>query len=201
MIASIVQKIRIMFFHFCHGRLVARQNLVLIDKIPTHLTSEEKFKLYQLASFNSGVAVEVGSYLGASSCFIALGCLENLRGTLFCVDTWQNDAMSEGGKDTFQTFLENTKSFEGIIRPQRGRSIEVAACWNLPIDFLFIDGDHSYEGVRADVEAWFPKLNSGALVVLHDFGWSEGVRRVIREYVAPRAKKEGSLPNLYWAWL
>lgn len=37
-----------------------------------------------------------------------------------------------------------------------------------PVDFLFIDGDHSYEGVRADWLAWSPLVRSGGLVAFHD---------------------------------
>lgn len=37
-----------------------------------------------------------------------------------------------------------------------------------PIDMLFIDGDHSYEGVRADVEMYVPLVRLGGIVALHD---------------------------------
>jgi len=37
-----------------------------------------------------------------------------------------------------------------------------------PIDLVFIDGDHSYEGCRADVEMYGPLVRPGGLVVLHD---------------------------------
>jgi cephalosporin hydroxylase len=37
-----------------------------------------------------------------------------------------------------------------------------------PVDFLFVDGDHSYEGVRRDVELYRPLLREGAVVALHD---------------------------------
>lgn len=37
-----------------------------------------------------------------------------------------------------------------------------------PIDLLFIDGDHRYEAVKADVAAWLPKVIAGGLLVLHD---------------------------------
>lgn len=39
---------------------------------------------------------------------------------------------------------------------------------NNDVDFLFIDGDHSYEGVMADFEHYAPLVRSGGLVVLHD---------------------------------
>jgi cephalosporin hydroxylase len=37
-----------------------------------------------------------------------------------------------------------------------------------PVDFLFIDGDHSYEGVKRDFELWSPLVRSGGIIVLHD---------------------------------
>ncbi len=40
--------------------------------------------------------------------------------------------------------------------------------WSTPIDFLFIDGDHSHEGVSSDWELWTPHLASRGHVALHD---------------------------------
>lgn len=40
--------------------------------------------------------------------------------------------------------------------------------WSTPIDFLFIDADHSYPGVTADWEGWTPHLTAGGFVALHD---------------------------------
>jgi hypothetical protein len=37
-----------------------------------------------------------------------------------------------------------------------------------PIDFLFIDGDHSYDGIRADWQAWSGRIDFGGVVALHD---------------------------------
>jgi hypothetical protein len=38
----------------------------------------------------------------------------------------------------------------------------------LPVDFIFIDGDHSYEGLKGDWEAWNPHIAAGGIVALHD---------------------------------
>ena len=35
-------------------------------------------------------------------------------------------------------------------------------------DFLFIDGDHTYQGVKADFEMYAPLVRPGGLVVFHD---------------------------------
>ena len=41
------------------------------------------------------------------------------------------------------------------------------------IDFLFIDGDHHYEGVKKDWDLYSPLLKSGSIVDFHDTGWAE----------------------------
>jgi hypothetical protein len=37
------------------------------------------------------------------------------------------------------------------------------------IDYLFIDGDHTMAGVRADCAAWLPHVNHGGYVLFHDY--------------------------------
>ena len=172
----------------------------------THLTQKEKIKLYKLAQTlqsNSNV-VEIGSYLGASACCIASGL--NKSSKLYCIDSWNNDAMSEGIKETFNEFLVNTKEFEHLITPIRGMSYDVVD--NIKkltnnIDMLFIDGDHSYEGVKKDWDLYSPLLKSGAIVIFHDVGWADGVKKVIKEDVKPFVLKDSNfeLPNMYWAWI
>ena len=41
------------------------------------------------------------------------------------------------------------------------------------IDFLFIDGDHSYEGVKADFEIYSPLVKEGGLIAFHDIIWDK----------------------------
>lgn len=57
-------------------------------------------------------------------------------------------------------------------------------------DFVFIDGDHTYEGVKADIAAWWPLVNSGGLLAGHDIDHPRdkrgiwGVRRAVEEHAA-----------------
>jgi len=37
------------------------------------------------------------------------------------------------------------------------------------IDFIYIDADHTYEGVMADLEAWYPKVKKGGFILGDDF--------------------------------
>lgn len=41
-------------------------------------------------------------------------------------------------------------------------------CPLLPVDFIFIDGDHSYEGLQGDWTAWKDLVDPGGIVALHD---------------------------------
>lgn len=171
-----------------------------IFSVPSHLTPRERYQLYQLAAGRETV-VEIGSYIGASACCFGNACRQSGKGRVFCVDTWNNDAMSEGGRDTYQEFLENTSLFSDYIVPLRGLSTKVVAQVKSAvqhIDLLFIDGDHSYAGVKADWETYRDHLCEGSVVVFHDYGWAEGVRRVVQEDVVPLVDAAAQLPNMWW---
>jgi predicted O-methyltransferase YrrM len=47
-------------------------------------------------------------------------------------------------------------------------------------DLVFIDADHSYEGVKEDIEKWYYKVKNGGLVAGHDLSWT-GVQKAISE--------------------
>jgi len=178
--------------------------------IPTHLTYEERATLYRLGRRlerigRRPIALEIGSYLGASSAFLASGLKQSGQdGKVICIDTWENNAMSEGGRDTMAEFLANTRELAGWIQPIRGWSTAVVNTVREhagEIDLLFIDGDHSYEGCLADWQAYNPLLASNAIVVMHDVGWADGVARVINEEIRPATINEQRLPNMWWGEL
>lgn len=166
----------------------------------THLTKIERLVLYKLAlsSPNKCTIVEIGSYLGGSSTFLALAA-KRKQGMLYCVDTWKNEGMSEGQRDTFDEFLKNIEPLRDYIRILRGNSVDVANTFNENIDLLFIDGDHSYEAVKADMEYWLPKVKNHGIVIFHDIGWAEGVIRVVNEIIKPIQIEEHIVDNTYWA--
>lgn len=68
-----------------------------------------------------------------------------------------------------------------------------------PVHLLFIDGDHHYKAVEADLAGWVPKIPLGGIVVMHDHAplpkhlallpELEGVRRAVSEW-AEKAKWE-----------
>jgi predicted O-methyltransferase YrrM len=178
--------------------------------IPTHLTHREKIALYRMIGNDLWMdkrpisIVEIGSYLGASSMWLAAGLRDNgLTGTVYCIDTWNNDAMSEGTRDTMSEFLTNTQPLSAYIVPLQGLSTNADILDRLQraagsIDLLFIDGDHSHEGVVSDWEAYSPLLSNQSVVAMHDIGWAVGVQRVVADRIRPLAVKEWRLPNLWW---
>lgn len=172
----------------------------MMENLPfTHLSATDEAVLAGLAKqMPAGAAcLEVGSYLGASAIIIARSLPPGSR--LFCIDTWQNDGMSEGTRDTFAEFTANTSELSGVITPIRASSADAAASFEGEIDFLFIDGDHSYEGCRIDFEAWIPKVRDGGMVIFHDVLWAEGVQRVIREMFLPMQTGLGGVEgNVYF---
>lgn len=178
--------------------------------IPTHLTYKERVTLYRLGRSldqlgRQPIALEIGSYLGASSAFLASGLKQSGKdGKLICIDTWENNAMSEGGRDTMTEFLTNTKELARWIQPIRGWSTAVVNKVREhagEIDLLFIDGDHSYEGCLADWRAYNSLLRSNAIVVMHDIGWADGVAKVVNEEIRPVTVNEHRLPNMWWGEL
>ncbi|WP_239404649.1 class I SAM-dependent methyltransferase [Frankia sp. Cj3] len=50
------------------------------------------------------------------------------------------------------------------------RNTLVGVLGNEPIDLLFIDGDHTYEGVRQDYEMYSPLVRPGGVIAFHDVG-------------------------------
>lgn len=169
-------------------------------QVTTHLTRKEMCCLYQLAKNRENI-LEIGSYIGASACCLGAAMKKAGSGKLICVDTWNNDAMTEGNRETWQEFQDNTENYKMHIVPIRGFSTDVVdevAKHVKSLDLLFIDGDHSYEGVRADWEAYKVFLRTDSIVVLHDWGWAEGVKLLIEEDVKPNVKTCHALPNMWW---
>lgn len=187
---------------------INKNNLLTENTIFTHLTEEEKIALHEnvkkISRNKRIVAVEIGSYLGASTCFIVKALSKS--SSIICIDTWGNDAMKyvendsdSNPRDTYNEFNINTAEYRDKIVKIRKRSsdaIQDVKCMTDNIDFIFIDGNHLYDSVQEDWNNYSPLLRKNSVVIFHDVGWAEGVRKVIKECVAGRAKMIVSLPNM-----
>ncbi|MCX6327723.1 MAG: class I SAM-dependent methyltransferase [Bacteroidia bacterium] len=172
----------------------------------THLTFNEKYTLYRHSKQlpKNSICAEIGSYLGSSSCFITKGLSK--AGKLICIDTWGNQNMKYDEKDTdteerdtYSEFIVNTKKYRNKIieiRKWSTEAVEDVKKLTNKINFLFIDGDHNYEGVKKDWDLYCPLLQKGSIIAFHDTGWAEGVQKVISEDVLQVAELIKRLPNL-----
>jgi len=164
------------------GRLVRRARRTIpgitpnIDEIDFHSgLGDSAYLLYGLTrALKPKVAVEIGSARGKSACYVAQALKENGLGKLFAIDphtrTNWND---EDSVDTLGEMRRNLKALKLDKRVEiiRETSERAAARWMLPIDLLFIDGDHSYDGVKRDWELFSPYVSRFGLVIFHDTMW------------------------------
>ena len=169
--------------------------------IHTFTTFDELSILYELARRlpRNSFGLEIGSYLGASACFLAVGFKES-GGHLFCIDTWQNETMPGGLRNTFAVFQQNTRPLAAYLTAIRKRSSEVqTADVKANLSLVFIDGDHSYESVKADCDVIAPWLVPEAVVAFHDCIEYRGVARMVGELLSEgNWKIRGQRQNLIW---
>lgn len=123
------------------------------------------------------VCVEIGSAQGWSACFIATALEENKIGKLFAIDphcqTEWNDLGSLDTLAVMQHYLAEL-GLTHRVDVVRRLSAQVAQEWQSPIELLFIDGDHSYEGVKNDWHSFLPHMSDFGIVIFHDTLWDIG---------------------------
>ena len=184
-------------------RSMRARGLGHVSDIPTWTWSIELRALHDLAAAAApnATVLEIGSYLGASTCYLAAG-LARHDGRIVCVDTWNNETMPEGQRDTFAEFTRNTRAVANRVTVVRKRS-EMLRDGDIPapIHLAFIDGDHGYEAVRRDFEIVAGRLAPNGVVAFHDFSDAgfPGVTRVVGEALASgRWVQRGFVRTLVW---
>jgi predicted O-methyltransferase YrrM len=129
--------------------------------------------------------IEIGSWAGRT----ALTMLQAVPdATIYCVDTWRGTPSDDTGAwakedDVFAKFRKNVGAhLMASIIPLRGLSIQWAAEWPAwQADLVYIDADHFYEAVQADIRLWTPKVRPGGILAGHDFGVFPGVGKAVHE--------------------
>jgi predicted O-methyltransferase YrrM len=158
-------------------------------RVFSHSTPAERLALFQTARQlpPRACVLEIGSYLGSSALFICAGLAPG-GGHLFCVDTWMNHTMPET-RDTYGEFKTNIRPYSHMITPIRKFSNELTeADIGRPLDFVFIDGDHSEIAARRDFRLIAPWVKADGLVAFHDVhSGAPGVQVVVGEAVASGA--------------
>ncbi|MBI3985596.1 MAG: class I SAM-dependent methyltransferase [Lentisphaerae bacterium] len=154
----------------------------------------EGYTLWFFASEGPGQGeiVEIGSYLGKSTCWIADGSKKAGREKVTAVDHFQgapglpeSEAMQRDGS-LLPQFLLNIKNagLDDYIQPIPKSSEEAVKDWTKPIRMLFIDGNHSYEHCAQDFTLWSPFVVQSGIVAFHDVSAGyRGVDRVYKEMI------------------
>lgn len=156
----------------------------------------EGFILYWLAKNVAvqGSTVEIGSFKGRSTCWLAKGTSDRGSGVVTAVDHFIGSPEHQAGMNfedrdivtsgsTLPKFTENLAAhgLSNFVEPKVGDSSEIGSCWDAPIRLLFIDGDHSYEATKKDFDIWSKHVPSGGVVAFHDVGGWPGVTKFFDE--------------------
>src|SRR5579863_8156617 len=130
------------------------------------------FGRWAVAATRPRLLVELGVHAGVSySAFCEAVLQGGLDTRCFAVDTWRGDAQAgEYGEEVFDEFLAfhdaHYRAFSTLLRTEFDDACNQFGDGS--IDFLHIDGFHSYEAVAHDFERWRPKLSARAVVLFHD---------------------------------
>lgn len=150
--------------------------------IPRMLSSESGKFLYALCYMQqtAGDVVEIGSWQGYSTSFLASAVRDSANGKLYAIDHFHGNV---GKEDRYRVGEHDLSDLRGNFE----RNMRQLGLWDhltlldMPNDaamtripgrnvrFLFIDGDHSREGVTKDIGLFFPLLVPNAIVVFDDF--------------------------------
>ena len=150
------------------------------------LDEEEGRCLYEIALEASrlGPCLEIGSYCGKSTLYLAAACQKN-NGILFSVDHHRGSEEQQpgeayfdpdlvdpqsGGVDTFKAFrttIERGRLEETVV-PLVSRSEVAARLWATALSLVFIDGGHSMEAASTDYHAWSGHILPGGFLLIHD---------------------------------
>ncbi len=139
--------------------------------------------LYGRAALMNEVA-EVGAFKGRTTTALAEAC----RGMVYAIDHWEGD--DDGNKvlrgiydkeNVEAVFDENMKPYANVVKIRKP-SVEATKVVKGEVDMVFIDGEHTYESVKADIEAWLPITRR--LLCGHDYSneWPGVVRAVTEAF-------------------
>jgi predicted O-methyltransferase YrrM len=128
------------------------------------------FKLAQRC-MGRGVIVEIGSWKGYSTICLAKGSQDGNGVLVYAIDPHTGAAVHReryGVVNTYSVFMENitTAGVSGIVAPMVMTSQKAEEQWDVPIELLWIDGDHML--ADKDLEIWFPHVMDGGTIALHD---------------------------------
>jgi predicted O-methyltransferase YrrM len=164
-------------------------------------------KLVELARGTApgSVIVEIGTYRGRSTIALALGARQGARNRVYAIDPHLEFHGVLGGEfgpeDQAALYANLARAGVGALVSVVGlASAAVARGWSEQnVGLLWIDGDHRYEAVRADCDAWWRFVTPGGTIAFHDADTPD-VRRIIGELREQgRIAVLGEMGRLLWS--
>lgn len=125
--------------------------LALENKAQQHPKEFEKLLIFLDDMASKKIAVEIGSYDG--------GCLYAYK-EIF-EEVYSIDLEERSGLEGVTYIIEDSQKAFPVLK-------EVIGGKNTKIDFLMIDGDHSYKGVKADFDLYHKLVRKGGIIAFHD---------------------------------
>jgi len=143
---------------------------------------------------NKGVILEIGSWQGKSTVCLATVVLDAKNDVLvYAVDPHEGSIEHQASSinHSLLKFKQNITrfGFDEKVHPIVKRSKDASQAWDKPIAFLWIDGDHSYEGVKTDFDSWFRFVAEGGIIAFHDCNSEEVGNFVTREVLSRKDVK------------
>jgi predicted O-methyltransferase YrrM len=139
--------------------------------------SEREGRFLALAAAASpaeGTILEIGSFKGKSTVGLAAIAKHYGMPPIVAVDPFtapsRTDPSLQGAESSYGEFVRTVRGagVEEHVEVHQARSSDLAPSWNRPLRFLWIDGDHTYAGTKADLDMYRPHLADGAIVAMHD---------------------------------
>ena len=161
-----------------HGQILPEEGLLLAE-LAAKVPSEQ-------------IIVEIGAYKGKSSCYLAAGAKAGGGALVYAVDLWDRAPWPEyADPEVCIAWAANVGNL-GLV----GRVVAVQADTEVAareidgeVGLLFVDSDHSYEGVCRDIGAWAPRVTPDGVMAFHDANTEHwGVAKAIRDRLLATAR-------------
>ncbi len=145
--------------------------------------------------------VELMKHLGLPLIACECGVAEGIWSTelmslglkkLYLVDIWDNIPSIQGCASFDQTWhdinyarVKSLFEYDERVVILKGLSYKMAAkIDDETLGMCYLDADHTYEGVKADIHSFYPKLVTGGILAFHDYyiGSGYGVHAAVQEF-------------------
>lgn len=157
------------------------------DKFPQEWISVKGLWPYIKRLGEKVKGIEIGTCRAESTAYLLEKCPNiNLLTTIDPYKGYQdwNGEITQETVDRFRTIAQkNLERFKKRVVMLRDQSVNAADKFeDESVDFIFVDGDHSYDATLADCIRYYPKLKKGGLFCGHDYSSIQGVKDAVDEF-------------------